>query len=111
MFEFLAYNKTCRIEAIDPFGSGAELILDARYHTGFDWAFIAAPSIYESQTKSKKETDARFKEVIQEINEALEETLGKDDTTAPESGFDRVQWLLKNKLSVVDNKLTIGEIK
>ena len=103
MKQLTIYDQTIRIQLVDPFGTGSEILLDTRYKVGDSWAYLAAPSLFLDQITTKAKTDELFENAIAEINAALEEAFGKV-STEPESGIERVRWLVQG-LTVQDDKI------
>ncbi len=99
---FTAYGKECRINLGNIFGD--QYGIRAEYKEGDDWKYIAEPSFYESALNTKEKTDEFYQTALDEINAAMEALFGK--VTEPESGADRIQWLI-NKTVVTDDKLSV----
>ena len=56
------------------------------------------------------DTDAEIDTVLNALNEGIKKAFGGSSTTKPESGIERVRWLLKNNaITEQNNTLTRGE--
>ncbi|MCP4881186.1 MAG: hypothetical protein GY905_11620 [Gammaproteobacteria bacterium] len=73
-----------------------------------NWQYVTAPTILKFGTNTKEEIDAEFEEALVKINKALALTFGKAPSTEPQTGVERVQWLLSNKVKLKNGRLTIG---
>lgn len=101
---YTAYGKECRLTLKLIFGT--EYGIRAEYKEGETWHYITEPSFFESSLTTKEATDAVHQAAYNTINAKMEEMFGKDE--APENGVSRIQWLIDNRTSVVDNKLTLN---
>lgn len=81
--------------------------LRVSYKTDGGWVYITEPDFYASEIDTQAKADAMFLEVIDEINIAVYEALN-DISQEPPGGIERMQWLLENKLSIVDNQLVVN---
>lgn len=100
---FTAYNKECRINLGNIFGD--QYGIRAEYKEGDTWKYIAEPSFYSSSLNTKEKTDEFYQKALLEINEAMAKMFGK--VPAPESGKDRINWLIENKTIVVNDNLKL----
>ncbi|MBE16551.1 MAG: hypothetical protein Unbinned6354contig1000_16 [Prokaryotic dsDNA virus sp.] len=99
MFEFTIEGKPHRINPVDPFGDGNELILNMEWYDGQKWIREAYPSIYVTQCADTPSTHAAFNKAISEINAKLETMYG-GGATIPTRGFDLLRYLIDNKLEL-----------
>lgn len=86
---------------------GGQYGLRAIYKSGSDWIYLAEPVAYESEIDTKAKTDAKFILMIDVINAAAYTELN-DISLEPDCCSDRLQWMLENKLTVVDNEIVIN---
>lgn len=73
-----------------------------------NWVYFAHESIFFDQVKTAEATDAKFSEAVDKFNRKLVEYFGKDESVAPESGEQRLIWLVKNKLEFNDKLVIKG---
>lgn len=74
------------------------------YKVDGEWRYLAEPDYYEQNVDTKEKADAEFARMIDEINAAAYEQL-QSISLEPALGQDRIQWLIENKLSIIDNEL------
>jgi len=86
---------------------GSEIGLRIVYKAGNDWIYIAEPTFYISEVDTQAKTDAKFVELIGLINIATYNELNPI-SQEPEVGEERMQWLLENKLTIVNNELVVN---
>ncbi len=103
-FYFTAYGKELAI-FIDSFDVTHSLKCVVKSENL--WQFVESPTILKFGEDTKGKVDAGFKQALEDINEALAATFGKDSPAEPQAGVERVQWLLDNKVRFENNKLTI----
>lgn len=104
---FTVYGAQCalRLNVIVP---GVMLGLRCEALINDEWSYVKEVSFTPEEISTKADTDAVFQKCLDEINVSLEEALGGGNPSEePESGEERIQWLLDNRLKVVDNKLTM----
>lgn len=74
--------------------------LDCRYRekgSNGEWEWVLSPDLFD--INSTQNTDKAFSDAIGKINVKLKEMFNLDvDTTIPESGVERIKWLLLNSL-------------
>lgn len=77
------------------------------YKVDGGWRYLVEPDYFEGNADTKSKADAEFSRMISEINAAAYEQL-QSISLEPDFGTDRIQWLLENKLSIVDNELIVN---
>ncbi|HHZ68683.1 MAG TPA: hypothetical protein EYN67_09845 [Flavobacteriales bacterium] len=103
---YTAYGKGCKLTLNFIFAGQYGLRAEYKNADG-DYTYIAEPTIIDSGLITKELTDAAYQVALDEINIATKALLG-EVPTEPDSGIDRIQWLVDNKTIVVDNDLKIG---
>ncbi len=103
---YTAYGKECRITLEQIFDIEWGIRAEYKDEVGV-WTYIAMPSFYIEQLTTKEDTDAVYQAALDKINVATKTLLG-GGSTEPDSGIDRIQWLVDNKTIVVDNDLKMG---
>lgn len=86
---------------------GTQVGLRAVYKNGDAWVYLAEPSVYESEINTREKADTQFARMIDEINAAAYTELNPI-SLEPSEGLGRLQWLLENKITVVDNQIVIN---
>lgn len=71
-----------------------------------EWDFLHGMTFYESDIDTKQKTDELLDEFISQANEAIKKVFGSASVEAPESGVERLEWVIKNKLQVNDNVIS-----
>ena len=103
MFEFTAYGKNFTVQLNQIFSS--EYGVRCTYEHEGQEKYLYESNFYEADITTKAVTDAVFARAIQEINAELQNTFGKVAGAEPESGIERMEFLIKTGLVVVDNNL------
>jgi len=103
---YTAYGKECRLTFSFIFAGQWGLRSEYKNNSG-DWIYIAEPTIFETNLTTTESTDEAYKKSLDKINIAMAEMFG-GDTSEPESGTDRIKWLVDNKTIVENNNLKIG---
>lgn len=103
---YTVYGKQCKLTIHLIFGDQYGLRAEYKNDDG-DYVYIAEPTIIDSGLTTKELTDAAYQAALDEINIATKALLG-GDSSEPDSGIERIQWLVDNKTIVVDNDLKIG---
>ncbi len=101
---YTAYGKECKLEFKKVFGDEWGLRAEYKDERG-EYNYIAEPTMFASNLVTTEATDAAYTNALDEINAAMEALFGGVDE--PESGTDRILWLMDNRTKVVDNKLTL----
>lgn len=87
---------------------GAQYGLRTTYKVNGEWVYLSEPSFYESEIDTKEKADDVFIAAIAVINIAAYNELSPI-TMEPDSGLDRMQWILENSVSIVDNQIIVGQ--
>ncbi len=77
------------------------------YKVDGEWRYLTEPGYFEQNVDTKEKADTEFARMIDEINVAAYEQL-QSISLEPTQGQDRIQWLIENKLSIVDNELIVN---
>jgi len=85
---------------------GTQYGLRAVYKSGGEWHYLAEPDFYESDVDSKQKANEKFIQMITIINSAAYDALN-DISLEPNCCSARIQWLLENKLKIVDGELVL----
>ena len=85
---------------------GSQYGVRAIYKSGDEWLYLDEPGFYESEIDTKEKADAKFRLLIDSINSEAYIKLNPI-SLEPEGGIDRIQWLLENNLSVIDNEIIV----
>jgi len=82
--------------------------IKAIYKSDGSWVYLLHPTVnpFDGSLDTKASTDASFALMIDEINDKAYEVL-RPISLEPDKGEDRLQWLIENKLDVVDDRLVI----
>ena len=75
--------------------------LDLRYKLtdASKWTWFSSGGdveLNESQLTNKADTDAEIDRILDLYNAAIKKAFGSDSGSEPESGLERVRWLIKN---------------
>jgi len=103
---YTAYNKQCRLTLSQMFPG--QYGLRAEYQKEGNWTYITAPTLFESKMTTKESTDDEYIKALAEINSKMAEMFG-EEPSEPESGSERIQWLMDNKTFVENNELKLKE--
>lgn len=76
------------------------------YFANGEWHYITSPSFYDQEIDTKEKADALFKQMVDQINLAVYEELNPI-SQEPNCCVERIQWLIENKLTIVENQLSV----
>lgn len=101
-FQFATYIKSFDVQ---------HTLYTEVYENG-EWQYLIAPSILGFGVDTKEEIDAEFIQAFRIINDKIQEVYsGKEDSPPvieePQTGVERVQWLLSNKIKVENNQIIV----
>ena len=103
---YTAYGEECQLTLSKIFDGQWGLL--AEYKKDGEWEYIAMPTIWTDALTTKELTDEAYQTALDEINIATKALLGEVQDE-PQSGVDRIQWLMDNKTIVIDNNLTLSD--
>lgn len=106
MFEFEIEGDTLRLNPVDPFGGGAQCVLNLDQFDGSKWNPIAYPDFFIGDTS--EEIYQSVESALAEINEFLRDKYGKD-STAPDGGLDLVRYIIENQTSLDGIELKVNK--
>ena len=104
---YTAYGKECLLTFNLIFAGQYGLRAEYKNERG-DYTYIAEPTIISTSLTTKELTDEAYQTALDEINIATKALLGEVQDE-PQSGVDRIQWLMDNKTIVIDNNLTLSD--
>lgn len=99
---YTAYNKQCRLTLNMMFPGQYEL--RSEYQKEGVWTYILGPTLFESNMTTKEDTDDEYVKALDAINEKMAAMFG-EEPAEPESGSERILWLMDNKTFVENNEL------
>ena len=106
MFEFTVYNKSFTIK-LNPIFPPNQYGIRCTYEHAGDEKYLLEVGLFASHMTTKEKTDEVFTKAIQQIAAEIEKTFGKAPSAGPESGVERIEWLIKSQLAVVNGKLVV----
>lgn len=103
-FKGTLYGYEVAVYITDVFGglSGLRSV----YKNDGEWLYLSEPSFYDDEVNTKSKADAKFALMISIINATAFDKLN-DISLEPDCCTSRIQWLLENKLTDVDNELIV----
>lgn len=100
---YTVYGKQCKLTLNAIFDG--QWGIRAEYMNGDgDYVYLSEPSMFEQQLTTKELTDAAYQKALDQINVDTEAMFG-EVPTEPDSGIERIQWLLDNSTYVENNQL------
>lgn len=115
--DYMAVLENSKGEGFDVFVEISEITgfsskeLDCRYRkigsNSDKWTFLHGMQIYEHELDTGEKTDAIFNKFAEELKEAIKKVFRAQSIEIPESGFERLDWLVKNRLTVKDNMIEV----
>lgn len=106
MFNFEINNDQLRINPVDPFGDGQELIINLERYDGSMWVKLEYPSLYANEVNTSEEVYTALNRCYAKINVKIKELYGKD-VNVPDNGFDLVRYLVQNKTELGDKEIIL----
>tara|TARA_Y100000310_G_scaffold342527_1_gene446152 strand:- start:1905 stop:2291 length:387 start_codon:yes stop_codon:yes gene_type:complete len=85
--------------------------IDCRYReigTSGKWVWLLAPQIIENQLGNESSADEALSQAIKLINEEIKTVFGGEVKPIPESGIERLEWIVTNGLKVENNVISIA---
>ena len=104
MFEFTAYGKNFTIK-LSPVFPPTQYGIRCTYEHSGEEKYLYESGFFTSEITTRAATDEMFAKAIQEIDAELQKAFGKVPSAGPEFGVERVEWLIKSKLAVENDKL------
>ena len=86
---------------------GSEVGLRTVYKVGSEWKYLSEPTFYLSDVDTQQKTDDKFIQLISAINADAYNELNSI-SLEPAAGEKRMQWLIENKLTIVNNELVVN---
>ena len=106
MFNFEIKGDKLRLNPIDPFGGGAQCVLNLEQFDGSKWNPLAYPDFFIGDTS--EEIYQSIETALVEINEFLRNKYGKD-STVPSGGLDLVRYIIDNQTSLDGIKIKVNK--
>lgn len=106
-FFYTVYSTECATFINQIFSTEYGLRTVCKNQSG-EWGFITEPSFFESDVDTREKADATYSNALGIINADLTAALGGGGSE-PDSGVERIEFLLLNKTIVVDDQLTIEQ--
>ena len=104
MFNFEIEGDKLRLNPVDPFGGGAQCVLNLEQFDGSKWNPIAYPDFFVGNTS--EEIYRSIETALAEINGFLENKYGKGGSV-PGGGFDLVRYIVENQTSLDGIKIKV----
>lgn len=106
MFEFEIEGDKLRLNLVDPFGNGAQCVVNLEQFDGSKWNPLAYPDFYIGDTSD--EIYQQVETALAEINEFIRNKYGKD-SSAPTGGIDLVRYIVEKQTSLDGIELKINK--
>lgn len=106
MFIFNVGSKEFKIEVVIPFPQSEQMVLYLSVREGSEWSDLSYPTIYGQDVDTREKTDSKLTELFNSMSDKIADYLGDTDIEIPESGFDRIKYILENLAKFENGKIT-----
>lgn len=97
------------IELLEGFSSDAlDLDCRTREQGTSEWKWLCGIDLYKSQMNDTVSTDDKFNKALDKINIEIKKAFGENNSPIPESGEERIKWLIQHALKIENNEVTNG---